>query len=183
MERLNPNVSRNVAYSGFFLALGLVIPYIFHSVPDGGRIFLPMHIPVLLCGFLLPRRSALVVGAFTPLLSFLITGMPEFYPRAVVMVFEMLFYAGTANLLYNKILRLKNKILKIYASLIIAMLVGRIVSAAGFLVTGTIVFSAYFTYMWGVIAAGAVGIVIQILLIPAVVIAVDRYFRTETRTQ
>jgi hypothetical protein len=182
MERLNPNVSRNVAYSGFFLALGLVIPYIFHGVPDGGRIFLPMHIPVLLCGFLLPLPYALGVSAFTPLVSSLFTGMPELYPRGVVMVFEMLFYAGTANLLYNKILRLKDKTLKIYASLIIAMVAGRAAGAAGFLITGTIVPSAYFTYIWGVIAAGAVGIVIQILLIPAVVIAVDRYFRTETRT-
>ena len=33
-------------------ALCVVLPMLFHSFPNGGNIFLPMHIPVLLCGMM-----------------------------------------------------------------------------------------------------------------------------------
>lgn len=33
-------------------ALCVVLPMAFHAIPNAGSIFLPMHIPVLLCGFL-----------------------------------------------------------------------------------------------------------------------------------
>ena len=34
------------------IALCVVLPMVFHSFPNGGSIFLPMHIPVLLCGLM-----------------------------------------------------------------------------------------------------------------------------------
>ena len=34
------------------IALGIILPMAFHMIPNAGSIFLPMHIPVLLCGIL-----------------------------------------------------------------------------------------------------------------------------------
>ena len=45
--------SKKIVLSGLFIALGVVVPMIFHTVNLAGPIFLPMHIPVLLAGFLL----------------------------------------------------------------------------------------------------------------------------------
>ena len=39
---------KRLTLSAFFLALGLVLPFAFHSFgPQAGAVFLPMHIPVL----------------------------------------------------------------------------------------------------------------------------------------
>ena len=42
--------TRRLVMAALCVALGVVLPMAFHSVPRGGSIFLPMHIPVLLCG-------------------------------------------------------------------------------------------------------------------------------------
>ena len=53
--------TKQIVLTGLFIALGLVLPMAFHSIPNAGNIFLPMHIPVLLCGLVcgpwLDRKS------------------------------------------------------------------------------------------------------------------------------
>ena len=44
-ERLNKLLTASL-----FLALGILIPFVFHYTGLDGRMFLPMHIAVLLCG-------------------------------------------------------------------------------------------------------------------------------------
>lgn len=50
--------TKNLVMSALFVALGILIPMIFHSM-GLGKAFLPMHIPVLLAGFILGKRKAL----------------------------------------------------------------------------------------------------------------------------
>ena len=43
---------RKLTISAMFLAVGIILPMAFHSFgPNAGATFLPMHLPVLLCGF------------------------------------------------------------------------------------------------------------------------------------
>ena len=64
------NQVKQLTLSAFFLALGLVLPFAFHSFgPQAGTVFLPMHIPVLLCGFVCGPAYGALVGMLTPLLS------------------------------------------------------------------------------------------------------------------
>ena len=42
---------RNLVLSALFLALGLVLPFLTGQIPQFGSMLLPMHLPVLLCGF------------------------------------------------------------------------------------------------------------------------------------
>ena len=54
--------TKKIVLSGLFIALGIIVPTIFYSVNLVGVIFLPMHIPVILRGFLLgPAYGALNV--------------------------------------------------------------------------------------------------------------------------
>ena len=86
--------------SALFIALGVLIPFIFHGLLLG-PVFLPMFWPVALAPFFLPRPFALAVALITPVVSFLFTAMPPLSPPILpVMVFELLFLAGSISILY-----------------------------------------------------------------------------------
>ena len=82
------------------IALCVVLPIAFHSIPDGGSIFLPMHIPVLICGMLCGWPYGLVCGLMGPLLSSAITGMP---PAA--MLPAMMVECGTYGMVSGLMLK------------------------------------------------------------------------------
>ena len=76
MKTNTKNQVRKLVFAGLCVAIGIVLPLAFHSVPQGGMIFLPMHIPVLLCGMAAGPVYGLLCGVLTPALSALMTGMP-----------------------------------------------------------------------------------------------------------
>ncbi|MDK2811559.1 MAG: hypothetical protein PWR27_2268, partial [Petroclostridium sp.] len=121
---------KEMVLSGLFIAMGLLLPMIFHAFGMGST-FLPMHIPVLLAGFVVSMPYAIAVGVVTPILSSLLTGMPPMFPVLPYMVFELAAYGAVASLLYR---RLK---LNVYISLVGSMIVGRIVSGIAVWVLAT----------------------------------------------
>lgn len=165
------NYVRNLVIAGLMLALGIIIPYIFHTTGIAGTIFLPMHIPVLIGGFLLPPQFALLLGILTPLINYLITGMPNLFPIGIIMAFELGTYGLLASLLFFK-LRFPTVI-----ALILTMLGGR--AMAGLAVFILAIFFEIqlepITYVIGAITTGIPGIVIQLILIPILVHFLARY--------
>lgn len=94
-EPMSPLRNRAISLSGLFIALGWLLPTIFHAV-GLGSIFLPMFWPVAMAAFFLPWSFALFVAAATPLLSSLLTGMPPISPPILhLMVAELVSLAGT----------------------------------------------------------------------------------------
>ena len=51
------------------IAIGVLLPMAFHVIPNAGSIFLPMHIPVLICGLFCGAPYGLACGMITPFLS------------------------------------------------------------------------------------------------------------------
>ena len=49
------NRTRQLILGAVLIAFGLIVPSIFHYFSLGGRVFLPMHIPVLLAGQSVPH--------------------------------------------------------------------------------------------------------------------------------
>lgn len=159
--------------SALFLALGIILPFLTGQIPEIGSMLLPMHLPVLLCGFLCGAPWGLVVGAVTPLLRSLLFTMPPPYPTAVAMAFELAVYGWMAGFLYA---RLPRKTWNIYLSLIGAMAAGRIVwgAVSFFLYTlGGKAFS-FEIFMAGAFVNALPGILLQLVLIPLVVLAYQR---------
>lgn len=165
--------TKNLVLGGLFLALGLLMPFLTGQIPSLGSKLLPMHIPVLLCGFICGPRLGLIVGFVTPLLRSLIFTMPKLFPVAVAMAFELAVYGLMAGLIYNI---LKQRKSAVYISLIISMILGRLVwgLVSYFLygLSGTV-------FTWEIFAAGAFlnaipGIIIQLVIIPIIVIALKR---------
>ena len=158
--------------AALFIALCIILPIMFHSVPNAGNVFLPMHIPVLMCGIICGFPYGLVCGVVAPLLSSLLTGMPPavFLPS---MLCELAAFGTIASLLM-RFIRIKNRYAKVYSTLIGAMLIGRIV----FGILNALIFMAgsYSMQIWVTAAfvTALPGIVIQILLIPAIVFALQK---------
>ena len=44
------SITKKLVSCALCIALGVLLPMAFHVIPNAGSIFLPMHIPVLICG-------------------------------------------------------------------------------------------------------------------------------------
>lgn len=149
------------------VAIGILLPMAFHTIPNAGRIFLPMHIPILLVGFVCGFQYGLICGIITPLLSFALTGMPQ-SALLVGMVFELAMYGFVSGFIF-KIIKTKYKIFNIYISLICAMLLGRVTSG---IINGLVLGISTYTFnFWLTISfiTAFPGIIIQLLLLPSAI--------------
>lgn len=159
--------------AGLFLALGLVMPFLTGQIPSLGNKLLPMHIPVLLCGFVCGGPTGLIVGFILPILRSVLFSMPPMYPTAMSMAFELAVYGFVAGVMYRVLP--KNNIY-IYIALIISMIAGRIVWG----IVSTLIYGlSGVKFTWQLFIAGGFinaipGIIIQIILIPIIVIAMKR---------
>jgi len=164
--------TKQLVITAMCIALGVVLPFALHTIPKSGSIFLPMHIPVLLCGLLLGWPYGLVCGILAPLLSSVLTGMP---PTAYLpsMVCELAVYGLVSGLL-RQLIHTKKRIIGIYIQLIGAMLVGRIVYG----VLNALIFSVgnftFNMFLVGAFVTALPGIIIQIVLIPAIILVLER---------
>ena len=163
---------QNMILAAFFLALAYVMPFLTGQIPEIGSKLCPLHIPVLLCGFVCGWPWGLAVGCVAPLLRSLTLGVPLLFPVAVCMAFELAAYGAITGLLYKVFPRKK---LYIYCSLLIAMLLGRLVWGALMFVCvglngGVFTFSAFLA---GAFSNALPGIVIQIVLVPLLVMVLE----------
>lgn len=166
---------KNLTLSALFLALGLVLPFLTGQIKQIGSALLPMHIPVLLCGFVCGWPYGLAVGFITPLLRFALFGMPPM-PNALTMAFELATYGLVTGILYRKLSKTMFKAIKIYISLIAAMIAGRIILAVASIIVSGINQSAF---TWQMFIGGALlnaipGIILQLVLIPILMLALEK---------
>ncbi|NLV81746.1 MAG: ECF transporter S component [Synergistaceae bacterium] len=163
--------TNKIVLSGLFIALGIVIPFLFgHSFGMRGIVFLPMHMPVLLCGLTCGPIYGLLCGILTPLLSSAITGMPSTFPMLPVLICELSLYGMISGWTYSI------KSYPIYLSLFFTIFIGRITNGIVLAVllslhsTGLFLLSAVYSVL-----SGLPGVIIQFLLVPILL----RYFESE----
>lgn len=120
------STQKQLVVTAMLIALCVVLPMAFHSIPRAGSIILPMHIPVLLAGLICGWKFGLLTGVAGVLLSTALTGMPP-AGIAPIMIIELGTYGFVAGLVM-KFVRTKRASFDLYASLIASMLVGRVVA-------------------------------------------------------
>ena len=154
------------------IALCVVLPMVFHSIPDSGSVLCPMHIPVLLCGLICGWPFGLLCGIAGPFLSSMLTQMPPAAYLPTMMV-ELAVY-GLISGGMMQVISTGKLYGDLYISLIGSMRVGRV--AAG--IVKALIFTAgeYSVAVWAVsyFVTAWPGIVIQLVLIPAIVTALER---------
>ncbi len=159
--------------AALFLALAYVLPFLTGQIPEIGSMLCPMHIPVLLCGFICGPIWGLGVGFVAPLLRSMLTGgFPPMFPTAVCMAFELAAYGAIAGGMHKLLPRKK---MFIYCSLLTAMLAGRIIWGAVMFVCigingGSFTFAAFIA---GALVNAIPGIIVQIVLVPVIVMLLD----------
>ena len=172
MQNSNSHV-RRLVYAAVCLALALVLPLLIGQIPQIGQALSPMHIPVLLCGFLCGWPYGLLVGFIAPLLRGVIFGMPPLMPTGIAMAFELATYGFLTGLLYKL---LPKEPAFIYVALILSMIGGRIVwGLARFVLAGLTASEFPFeAFIAGALTNAIPGIILHIVLIPIIVIALQR---------
>lgn len=169
---MNKNI-RKLTYSAMALALCYVLPFVTGSIPAVGNMLSPMHLPVMILGFLCGWPYGVAVGFIAPILRSLTLSMPPIMPTALSMAFELAVYGAVCGILYKVF---PKKLGWLYLELAIAMLCGRIVGGcATWILMGiqgkgyslAAFFTAFFVNAWP-------AILIQFILIPPIIEALRR---------
>lgn len=156
------------------LALCMVLPFLTGMVPVVGKTLCPMHIPVLLCGALCGPVWGAVVGVIAPILRGVLFGTPELIPTGLSMAAELFGYGLFMGL---GVRLLPKKLPFFYASLIFAMLMGRImggVSKIILLTSGIIENYSFALFISGYFVNSLPGAAVQLLLIPPIIYALRK---------
>lgn len=160
--------------TAMLLAIGLVLPFLTGQIPELGNMLLPLHLPVLICGFVCGWSWGLALGLILPVFRSLIFGMPPMLPTAAAMAVEMAVYGAVAGLLYAKLPR---KTVNIYVALVAAMLAGRVawgfVSIPLYAMFAQSAFSLAAFWTGGFVRAWP-GMALQVVLVPIIVIALEK---------
>lgn len=170
MKKMTP-LYKSVA-TAVCIALCVVLPFAFHAVPNGGTLFSPMHLPVLLCGIVCGPQYGLICGLLGPLLSSVLTGMPGMGYLPTMMI-ELAIYGLVTGLMMH-FLHTGKQLVDLYASLLVAMLSGRIITG---IVRGLIFAPGnYSLKAWatGYFVSCFPAIIIQLVLIPILYVALQK---------
>ena len=153
-----------ITWTGILIGIGILLPYVTaHLWGIKGTVFLPMHYSIFITGTVCGPLCGMIAAIATPVLSSVLTGMPQIFPMLPVMVCELLVYGCLTSVLQR---RIKN----IYGTLLLSMAAGRLVHGLVFALLmhfsgAPVTFStaAFF------VVEGIPGTVAQLVLLPPVI--------------
>ncbi|HLR34151.1 MAG TPA: ECF transporter S component [Tissierellales bacterium] len=155
---------KDLITSAIFLALAIIFTLGIHFTKFNGAIFSPMHLPVLLCGFILGPGYGFIIGILSPIINSLLKVIPTF-PVAWSIVVEVGLYGLMSGLLYKK------SGMKIIPALIGSMIIGKL--------GGALILSKALGKSIKIITFLAIpGIIIQLVLVPLII----KIYEKKTRT-
>lgn len=174
MNEKKKNPIFNLVLAAMFMGIGFVLPFLTGQIPQIGKMLLPMHIPVFLCGLICGWPYGLGVGLILPVLRSVTLGMPPLFPTGIVMAFELATYGFVVGFLYAHS-RWKC-VISLYRCLLIAMLAGRAVWGV---VRIVLLGLGKSPFTWKIFLAEGFlnaipGIMLQLVLIPAIMVALNR---------
>ena len=95
---LNFNEAKTYMWAAVFVACNLVLPQVFHLIPQGGIIFSPLSLVILVGAYKFGWKTGLLAAALSPLVNHLLTGMPawEVLPVMTLKLAVLAMVAGLA---------------------------------------------------------------------------------------
>lgn len=162
------NQIKTLVMAAVCIALGILLPQVFMRNQQLGTIFLPMHLPVLLCGILCGWHYGGFCGIIVPLICTFLFGRPPIFPTAVAMCLELGAYGVVSGLCVKK--------WNLPLSLFLAMVSGRLVNGIANAVLlgfsgGTHTIQIFFMSS---VVYGLPGVASQFILIPLVVVGLKK---------
>lgn len=159
--------------SAMLLAAAYVLPFLTGQIPQIGGMLCPMHIPVIICGYICGAPWGALVGFIAPLFRSLTLGSPTLFPRAVAMAFELAAYGAVSGALYRTLPKRK---VYIYISLFVAMISGRLLwGVVQFFCAGLDISRFGFGAFWaGAVVNAIPGIILQIIVVPIIIMLYEK---------
>ena len=140
--------TKKLTLSAMFIAVGMVLPLLTGQIQQIGSTFLPMHLPVILCGLICGWQYGALIGFILPFLRSVTFGMPPLFPTAIAMAFELATYGLVIGLIYGRSHR--QCVISLYRSFTWQMFIA------------------------GALLSAVPGIVVQLTLIPTIMVALNR---------
>lgn len=164
---------RRISLCAMCIALCYVLPIAFHAVGLGNTLS-PMHIPVLLCGFICGGGSGFLCGLVGPVLSSLLSGMPP-VTMLVRMIPELCTYGLVSGLMMGHV-RTGRNAADVYISLAAAMIAGRIAGGIATAVFYMVTSGVYSIALWatGYFVDSLPGIAAHLILVPVLVFTLEK---------
>lgn len=160
----------DLVLASMFLSLAIILPTLTMQIKEIADSLLLMHLPIMLCGLLCGAKYGFAAGLLAPIIRSLIFTMPPLYPRAIYMAAELAAYGLVIGLLYKQ---LKGKV---YISLIVSQIAGRIVWAIA--KTVLLGFShediTFKVFLIGGFVDAIPGIALQLILIPLIMVIIKK---------
>ena len=178
---LKGKIACKTIVSAVLIALSVLIPQLVHLAvgAEGGVKYLPMYLPVLIGGCLLGMSWGLSVGILAPVMSFIITSamgnpMPALQ-RLPFMILELGVFALVSGAFTKKI---SENTLWAFPVVILSQLAGR-----GFFLLTVALFGSLanmsVAMIWGQIQKGLLGLVIQAVLAPVIIILLGKAVKND----
>lgn len=165
--------------TAILLALGMVLPFLTGQIPEIGQAISPLHIPAFICGMTCGPVYGAVLGFVLPLLRSVTFSMPPLVPVAVPMAFELCAYGLLCGLLYpllRRVFKGKSQVLSMLVALVAAMVGGRLIGGAAKAIVMGLNGNSYtfHAFIASYFVETAIGALIHVLLVPAVVAALEK---------
>jgi hypothetical protein len=95
---LNYDEAKTYMWATVFVACNLILPQVFHLIPQGGIIFSPLSLVILAGAYKFGWKTGLLAALASPLVNHLITGMPawEVMPVMTLKLAVLALVAGFA---------------------------------------------------------------------------------------
>ena len=95
---LNYDEAKTYLWAAVFVACNLVLPQLFHLIPQGGVIFSPLSLVILAGAYKFGWKTGLLAALASPLVNHAITGMPawEVMPVMTLKLTVLALVAGFA---------------------------------------------------------------------------------------
>jgi hypothetical protein len=95
---LNYDEVKTYMWAAIFVACNLVLPQVFHLIPQGGIIFSPLSLVILIGAYKFGWKTGLLAAVLSPLVNHQLTGMPawEVLPVMTLKLAVLALVAGLA---------------------------------------------------------------------------------------
>ena len=97
LYNLNYDEARTYLWTALFVVCNMLLPHLFHLIPQGGIIFAPLSFVILAGAYKLGWRVGLLAALASPLVNHLLTGMPA-WGVMPVMTLKLVVLALVAGL-------------------------------------------------------------------------------------
>lgn len=169
-EKPFPSLRKQTVTALLAVTAAVLLPQLFHlaGVLTGtgafpGKTWLPMHIPVIIAGIAAGPVAGGIIGAASPVVSCLISGMPE-AAKVPFMMAELASLGLMAGIVYNVRIPLFFKVLW-------AQLAGRILYLGCIL----LLTDAPAGMVWAAVRAGYPGLILQLCILPLALHLMEKY--------